>query len=328
MRKEKFAVILGNVGSCSDRYCSAYGRSFSTGELFDRVASIEEIEGVELVGNWHIRKDNAEEVAKHLERTGLKCVSIIPDHFGEAKWKFGAFTSKDPEIRKSAIAAAREMIDIAAMLDCPAVSLWPGQDGFDYCFQSDYLLERQWLTEGIRECCEYNPRMNICLEYKPKEPRQHSHISRVADTLLLVNSLGVENAGITIDVGHSFIAYENVAEAVALCKHYGDRLMHMHFNDNYRYWDDDMIAGSVHTVEFLELFYWLNKTGYDGWYSMDQFPYREDGAAAVRESVKWLKAMISRLRQYNHDDIEAAISGGDATCSSALARSIIFGDPQ
>ena len=50
----------------------------------------------------------------------------------------------------------------------------------------------------------------------------------------------------------------------------------MHFNDNYRLWDDDMIVGSVHTIEYLELLYWLDRIGYDGYLSMDQYPYREE----------------------------------------------------
>jgi len=65
--------------------------------------------------------------------------------------------------------------------DCEPLA---GQAGFNYCFQSDYMQERQWLAEGIRECCIYNPKINICLEYKPKEPRQHSHVARAADTIL------------------------------------------------------------------------------------------------------------------------------------------------
>lgn len=325
MSKEKFGVILGNVGSCSDRFCSSYGKPYTVAELFERVAQIPEIRGVELVSNWHITPETADEVAGHLERYNLKCISIIPDHFGTEKWSKGAFTSKDPAIRKDAVEDTKTMIDVAVKIGCSTVSLWPGQDGFDYCFQSDYVKERQWLTDGLKECCTYNSDIMICLEYKPKEPRQHSHVARAADTLLLVNSLGVENMGVTIDVGHALMAYENVAESISLCKSYGDRLKHMHFNDNYRYWDDDMIAGSVHTIEYMELLYWLKKTDYSGWMSMDQYPYREDGVEAVRESVLWLQAMLKRLESVPDEDIEQVISKGKGQVSSALARKLVLG---
>ena len=37
---DRYSVFLGDVGGCSDRYCAAYDRPYSTEELFDRVASI------------------------------------------------------------------------------------------------------------------------------------------------------------------------------------------------------------------------------------------------------------------------------------------------
>ncbi len=325
MQHFKFGVILGNVGSCRDRYCDSYGPNYSVRELFDRVAEINDISGVELVGNWHITKDNANEIKEHLERTGLEPVSLIPDHFGSAKWKKGAFSNPDKSIRQDAIKTTKEMIDIAVKIGCQTVSLWPGQDGYDYSFSCDFLEERRWLTEGIKECCLYNPDITICLEYKPREPRQHSHIARAADTLLLVNSIGLDNLGVTLDVGHSLMAYENVSESISLCKFYGDKLRHMHFNDNYRYWDDDMIAGSVHTIEFLEMLYWLKKTDYSGWLSMDQYPYREDGVKAVSESVLWLKAMLEKLDNADESEIESVIKARDGAVASKLARELIFG---
>jgi hypothetical protein len=52
------------------------------------------------------------------------------------------------------------------------------------------------------------------------------------------------------------VAGENVAEAAVMLSMYGDKLFHLHFNDNYRFWDDDMIVGSVHFVEYVELLFW------------------------------------------------------------------------
>ena len=51
----KYSVILGNVGQCSDRYMtSGYGKQYEIPELFERVASIEGVTGVEYIGNWHV----------------------------------------------------------------------------------------------------------------------------------------------------------------------------------------------------------------------------------------------------------------------------------
>ena len=99
----------------------------------------------------------------------------------------------------------------------------------------------------------------------------------------------------------------------------------MHFNDNYRTWDDDMIVGSLHLVEYFELLFWLKETGYEGWYSMDQYPYREDGAAAVAESVAFLRQIETRLTPERFDEIRQLIASGDATKSTRWMRELIFG---
>ncbi|MEG1887417.1 MAG: sugar phosphate isomerase/epimerase family protein [Oscillospiraceae bacterium] len=320
----KMSVILSNVGNCSDRYLTTgYSEGFTLGELFDRVASIDGVEGVELIGNSHIRKDNIEEIRGHLDRTGLKLVSIIPDHFAQMIWGKGAFCSKDEAIRKKAIKHTKDMMDAAAALNCKTVSLWPGQDGYDYYFQGDFINDRMNFMNAVRECCAYNTSINVSIEYKPKEPRIRSYPSNISNVLLMVREIGMENCGVTIDYGHALAAYENVAESVALAKMHGDKLFHLHMNDNFTLWDDDMIVGSVHTIGYLEFFYWLKKTDYKGFISTDQYPYREDGCEAVRESVLWMKQFINTVNRMDDSEIEKILSSGDAVLASKFVRRVL-----
>ncbi len=115
-----------------------------------------------------------------------------------------------------------------------------------------------------------------------------------------------------------------MAEAAALLTKSGNKLFHMHFNDNYRFWDDDMIVGSVHFVEFVELLYWLKKLNYSGWYSMDQYPYREDAQGALRGSVEFLQGIDAMLTPKGMEEIRAVIAEGDAVKSAAWIRSKMF----
>lgn len=326
MFKPKISVILGNVGSCCDRFCSSgYSKPFSVEQMFERVKSIDGVTGVELVEKWHITKDNRKEIKALLKKYDLEPVSIIPNHFGEAKWKNGAFTNKDAGIRREAIAVTKEMIDAAVDIGCPLISLWPGQDGYDYYFQADYIKERTWFEEGVAECCAYNPAIDISIEYKQKEPRNRSYPSTVYSTLLMVKEIGAPNCGVTIDYGHALVAYENVAESIAVLKKYGDKLFHLHMNDNYTLWDDDMITGSIHTIPYIEMFYWLKKTGYNRWISTDQYPYREDGRDAVNESVQWMKAFIDVINRLDANEVETLINEGDACKANSFIRKLLFG---
>ena len=101
------------------------------------------------------------------------------------------------------------------------------------------------------------------------------------------------------------MAYENVAESAALLHYFGNKLMYMHFNDNWRLWDDDMTVGSVHTIEMLELLYWLDRLNYTGWYALDIFPYRENGIRAATESIQWIQGLHGLLDKIGRDRIAA-----------------------
>ncbi len=321
--KRKYSAILGNLGNTRDRFCGGYKDNPSSLEMLKRAAKIEGITGIELVGTWDIRPDNVREMKTALGDLSFKCVSIIPDLFADKLWRNGSLSSRERSVRNKAMDYLRIMCSISEEMECRIINLWPGQDGYDYPLQGDFLNERKYLTENIASIAAEFPQLKFALEYKAKEPRTHSYLARMADTLLVCLQTGCDNVGVTIDTGHAFLGGENVAESVVLAKQAGDKLFHMHFNDNYRSWDDDMIVGSIHSIEYIELLYWLDKCGYDGWFSMDQYPYREDATGAISESVNWLKKFDSVLTN-NRNAIKNAVKEGDAVKTSKLMRELIF----
>jgi xylose isomerase len=325
MQEDKYAVIISNFGNRSDRFLSGYGEDRTLAELFDTAARVPDLSGVEIVGTWHITPANVGDIREQLTSHNLKLVSIIPDQFASQVWSRGAFTAKDAKVRAQAIVETKEMMDIAAELGCDLINIWNGQDGYDYPLQADYIQERDWLTEGIRACAQHRGDVRLSLEYKIKEPRTHSYLGNVCGALLVALEVGLPNVGVTIDVGHALTAYENVGESVAILTRAGNKLFHMHFNDNYRLWDDDMIVGSVHTIEYLELLYWLDRVGYEGFLSMDQYPYREDPEGAIAESIQWLKALRGVVNRAGANRITDIIRRGDAIEASRLIRETMLG---
>jgi xylose isomerase len=320
--KRKYSVILGNLGNTRDRFCSGYKDNPDTIDMLQRAAKIPHVEGIELVGTWDIRPDNAKAMKQALGDLGLECVSIIPDLFADKRFWKGSYSASDAAVRRYAIDYTRQMCGIAEDLGCKTLNIWPGQDGYDYLLCADYERARAWLCEGITALAQEFPGIRFALEYKPKEPRTHSYIARMADTLLLAQESGCKNVGVTIDTGHAFVAGEDVGESVVLAKRAGDRLFHMHFNDNHALWDDDMIVGTVHSVCFIEALYWLDRCQYTGWLSMDQYPYREDAAGAIGESILWLR-QFDQILQDHRSRIDQLVAGGDAVMTSRFLREVL-----
>ena len=321
----RFSANINTFNACADRYVlSGYGERFGTEELIRMATRVKDLSGVELVGLWHVNDDNVEAVRKQVSDAGLAVTCVTPDIWASGKWGWGSFAANDPKIRKAAIEEVRKSMEWARQLDCEVVDLWFGQDGYDYPLQADYPVAWDRLIEGTIECADAVPEVKLVIEYKPKEPRTHCFISTVGKTLLLINKVNRPNVGAMVDVGHALIAYENVAESAALLHYFGDKLMYMHFNDNWRLWDDDMTVGSVHTLEMLELLYWLDRLGYRGWYALDIFPYRENGLRAAEESIAWIKALAGLIARMGRDRIRQVIESGDAMAASALVRQTLF----
>jgi len=322
----RYSLILGNLGNTCDRFLSTgYKDVLPKEEMIRQAVSIPGIEGIELVGNWDITEQNAALVKTSLVSNGLSCVSIIPDLFSQKRWGLGSLSAKSASTRRQALEECRMVSRIALEIGCPLINLWLGQDGYDYSLTADFSAQRTALMENIRLVASEFPGLRYALEYKPKEPRIFSFHARAADTLLMALETGLPNVGVCIDVWHAFMAQENVAESAWMLQHYGQKLFHLHYNDNYGHWDDDMIVGSVHLKHYIELYYWLKRIGYRGWHSLDLYPYREDGREAAAESIAFLQDLEATLTEARLDEISELLRRGDSVASTRWVRELIFG---
>ena len=314
-----FGACLPTFGSCADRYClGGYGGGGTTmEEMLDLSMKVEGLDGLELVGNWHVNDDNIRDVAKMFADRGKHICMLVPDLWTQAKWGRGSLAAPDAPTRQAGIDQVRKVMDWAAELDCPYVDVWPGQDGFDYCFQADYVEVWKWLRDGLAACAEHNDQVRVLVEYKPREPRTHCFVDHVGTVLVLLQDL--DTVGVLLDVGHSMQGAENVAAAAALLNRHG-KLDYIHLNDNHGDWDEDMMVGSVHLVAYLELVYWLRRLDYKGWLTLDIFPYREDGVRAAVECRRWMEALFRAVDRVGMDAFGEVIARADACEASDLVR--------
>lgn len=327
MKELKFGACVGVFTPGADRYCrSGYGPERTLDEMFEIASRVKDLTGVELLSNRHVKENNLGYIKRTLEKYRLEVCMMVPDLWTRAKWGKGSFASKDKKIREDAVKEVKKVMDMAAEIGCDKLDVWLGQDGFDYSFQADYPEDWNNIIECTRECANFRSDIKICIEYKLKEPRTHCYVNSAAKTLLLINEIQKDNVGILLDVGHSIVAQENPAEAAVLINRYKRKLFYVHLNDNYRYWDDDMMVGAVNIPILLEFIYWLDEIGYDDYYSLDIFPYREDAIKAVTESIEWIKTMKQLLSKIGRDKIREVITSGDATQSLRMVREAIMVD--
>ena len=264
------------------------------------------------------------QVKKILDENGFGVTYVNSSFFGERIWKAGSLAASDPFVRAKAAETCIKLIDFADAVGGEGINLWLGQDGYDYPFQVDYSKQWSYLVDALRELADYKKHIKIALEPKPREPRNRALVDTTSSALLMCEDTGRDNVGITLDIGHVLCVGGNMAHDIEIAHKYG-RLFNLHANDNYSAWDDDMILGSVHTIEFLEVFYALKKIGYDKGFSVDIFPYREDPMEATKECLLNMQLFEQLVDIIGYDELTALIADGKACTGTRFMREKLFG---
>ena len=269
MLGKKFATRLNSFTSNSELLWSDKSK-ITTLDLIKRAATVKGLTDIDLNFPDHI-DGNLKDIVNCCKDNGININGLAMRYYSNSKFKLGAFTNPNKQTRQEAIEITKKGIDAAREAGCALMTLWLGQDGFDYSFQADYndLWEKE--IDGIRQVAEHDHNCNISLEYKPNEPRAYSLLSNLTSTLLAISQVGLPNLGITLDFAHLLYANEQPAFSAALVSK-SSKLLGVHLNDGYAKRDDGLMVGSVHYQATAELLYQISNDGYNGVIYFDTFP--------------------------------------------------------
>jgi xylose isomerase len=325
--KDKFAARLNSFKVGAEKYWKRKNSEVTPFDLIERAATVPGLNAVDLNYPDHLDGVSDAQTTEHLNACRLTLNGYAMRYYTDPDFKIGAFTHPDPAMRRKAIDLTKRGIDSLRAVGGRIMTLWLGQDGFDYAFQADYRALWDMEIEAIREVADHDPSIDISLEYKPNEPRAFALLPDVATTLLAIGDVGRPNLGVTLDFAHVLYADEMPACAVAhVARH--SRLLGLHLNDAYGKRDDGLMVGSVHLQQTIELLYALDRIGYEGALYFDTFP-DVGGIDPVAEctlnidSVLAMKKVAARLGAT--PALDRAIQSQDAVASQKIVHAAIFG---
>ena len=243
----------------------------------------------------------------YLAELGLTVSACNINTWTNPKFRLGGPCNPDPAIRKAALEEVLKGVEICRQLKIPVLSVWPGSDGADYHFQIDYQQSIEWFTDALivvnTECLKHG--IKLAIEPKPYEPRELYMIIPTAASAIIVaqavnKATGGNNCGLTIDYGHQKMEATTASTACDLAAFAGIPVHKFDVNDARQGRNDqDCMFGTLSIPESVEYLYTTFVRDYRGYYSQDQFTYREDPTRAIERSlINFANLALKAVRIY------------------------------
>ncbi len=309
MLGHRFATRINSFASDASGYWPGLSGKPGLEQMIRRAATVEGLTELDLNYPDHVGEDPVA-TGRMVRDCGLHVSGLAMRYYTNPAFKRGAFTNPDAAVRREASDLTKRGIDAARAMAAPRMTLWLGQDGWDYAFQCDYPA--LWGDEiaGIAEVAAHDPDCLISIEYKPNEPRSYAVLPDAATTLLAIAEVGLPNLGVTIDFAHSLYADEQPAFAAALIQS-RSRLLGLHLNDGYAKRDDGLMVGAVHEQATLELLRAVHRGGFDGAIYFDTFPDASglDPVAECAANIRTVRRMLKAVARMEGDNRLAQAQG-------------------
>lgn len=344
----KMSVGHWSAGEFYDRFAPVGYNSDNTAFKNDfegqcrrtKAAGIDAIEIHQIVFEKTLNGDidwTAVEQAKDgfLAELGMTITACNINTWTSPKFKLGGACNPDPALRRAALDEVMKAVELCKALQIPVISIWPGSDGADYHFQIDYLESLGWFAEALvvinKACVEAG--VKLAIEPKPYEPRELFMIIPTAGSAILVaqrvnEECGGNNCGITVDYGHQKMEATTASTACDLAAFAKVPIHKFDINDARQGRNDqDLIFGTLSVPEAVEYLFTTFERDYRGYFSQDQFTYRDDPTRSMERSmVNFANLALKAVRIYaQRKELAAARTAGTAPDVLDVVSPIVLG---
>jgi len=165
-----------------------------------------------------------DEIAAHMDRTGIKLLWGTANLFANPRYAAGAATNPDPEVFAYAAAQVRQILEATHRLGGANYVLWGGREGYETLLNTDLRREEAQFARFLHLVAEHKHKIGfegtLLIEPKPQEPTKHQYDydSATVHGFLVRHGLEAEYR-VNIEANHATLAghsfHHEVAYAVA-----------------------------------------------------------------------------------------------------------------
>ncbi len=310
------------------RFHESYVEKGSIQDTLDRVAHlydcgvIDSSFGLEAHYPNEVNDELIDKYKSLQKETGIKLITVVPNLFYEKAFEFGSLSNPNPKIRRKAVDRTIATLEINKELDTEFCIVWPGGDGYENPFGTEFYGMWDNFEKGLAEAMDAVPGVRVAIEPKPYEPRGNNIYRNTANGLLMARNIEalltsrenkkILSEGHTLvclnpEVGHVLMGHEELAYSFASILREG-RLAHTHWNSqplgNY---DQDLNVGVLGLDQMYAAMLVLRMYGYKCRFGIDINPERMPVERALVLNINALRAACDRVNQIDCERLVEAM---------------------
>jgi sugar phosphate isomerase/epimerase len=227
-----------------------------------------------------------------MERTGLAFSNVnafmmnAVNDFRQPYW-YPSFIEPDPNYRRVRIDHTRRALTLCAELGAPHITTEPGgplKAGQSRREAIDLFVE------VLKPLADHAFDLGVLLLI---EPEPGLLLETTDQYLEVAERLGAPSIGLNFDVGHAFCVREDLPSAIArLAPH----TRHYHLEDIAATRVHHHLVPGTGAIDFTQVMSAIRATGYDGWLTVELYPFLDDPDAAARGALDVLGPLVSSGR--------------------------------
>jgi sugar phosphate isomerase/epimerase len=194
-----------------------------------------------------------------------------------------SFIEPERQYRQVRIDHTRRALSLCAELGAPHITTEPGGPLAPGQSRQDAIDE---FVEVLKPLADHAHDRGVMLLIEP-EP---GLLLETSDQYLEVaERLNSPSIGLNFDVGHAFCVCEDIPRAIAkLAPH----IRHYHFEDIAATRVHHHLVPGTGAIDFAEVVAAIRRTSYDGWLTVELYPFQDDPDAAARRALEVLRPLV------------------------------------
>jgi sugar phosphate isomerase/epimerase len=192
-----------------------------------------------------------------------------------------SWIEKDEEQRQIRIQHTKECLAIAKELGCASISIQPG--GKVEHFSQENAMEL--FIAGLAEVVPDVRRLGVKILVEPEPELLIENAAQFAEFLPRADTSVI---GLNCDIGHFYCAGDEPAEVI---RRFANVIGHVHIEDIRDRVHNHLICGHG-DIDFAPIFAALREINYQGFVSVELYPYQDNPVEAGRESLRFLRQFV------------------------------------